>query len=57
MIPFGVDFWLASTDRQLSQTFHDRWGHTVVINTLRGYSLDVKVLQWIDELRARRSRE
>ena len=54
VLPIGFDFWLALTDRQFGQTFHDRWGRTVVINTLRGYSLDVKVLRWVDEFRARR---
>ena len=53
MIPIGFDFWLASTDRQLGQTLHDRWGRTVVINTVRGYSLDVKLRQRFQEFQAR----
>ena len=57
-IPVGFDGWCASTDRQLGQTLHDRWGRTVVINTVRGYSLDLKVQQWIADFqeRSRRSR-
>ncbi|NJN23351.1 MAG: RDD family protein [Acaryochloridaceae cyanobacterium RL_2_7] len=57
-IPVGFDGWCASTDRQLGQTLHDRWGKTVVINTLRGYSLDLKIQQWIADFqeRSRQSR-
>lgn len=51
LFPLGFDVWLASTDRQLGQTLHDRWGQTVVINTLRGYSLDARLLRWIEEFR------
>lgn len=59
VIPIGFDFWLASTDQRLGQTLHDRWGRTVVINTLRGYSLDVKLRQRFQafQARSRASRE
>jgi uncharacterized RDD family membrane protein YckC len=58
ILPLGFDFWLASTDQRLGQTLHDRWGRTVVINTLRGYSLDVKLRQRLQEFqeRSRQSR-
>ncbi|MCM1984348.1 RDD family protein [Lyngbya confervoides] len=52
-IPIGFDLWIASTDREWGQTMHDRWGKTVIINTTRGYSLDLKIKQWLKEFQAR----
>ncbi|MEM9136728.1 MAG: RDD family protein [Cyanobacteria bacterium P01_F01_bin.42] len=52
-LPLGVDFWMGSTDRRLRQTLHDRWGRTVVINTARGYSLDLKLTRRLNEFRDR----
>ncbi|MEL7039691.1 MAG: RDD family protein [Cyanobacteria bacterium J06592_8] len=32
------------------QTFHDRLSQTLVIGSRRGYSLNVKILKWVDKL-------
>lgn len=52
-LPIGYDLWIASVDRELGQTLHDRLGRTVVINTLRGYSLDLKLRDWFEAFRER----
>ncbi len=55
-LPIGYDLWMASTDRELGQTLHDRWGRTVVINTVRGYSLDLKLRDWFEDFREKSRR-
>ncbi|RAQ48328.1 hypothetical protein B9S53_02805 [Arthrospira sp. O9.13F] len=35
---------------QYPQTFHDRLGETIVIGVQRGYSLDIRVKNWIDKM-------
>lgn len=42
-IPLLVDCGLAFTDAEYQQAFHDRLAQTVVIQTRRGYSLDIKL--------------
>lgn len=42
-IPLLVDCGLAFTDDEYRQTFHDRIAQTIVIQTRRGYSLDIKL--------------
>jgi uncharacterized RDD family membrane protein YckC len=42
-IPLAVDCSLAFADAEYRQAFHDRIAGTVVAQTRRGYSLDIKV--------------
>lgn len=42
-IPLFVDCGLAFTDDEYRQAFHDRIAQTIVIQTRRGYSLDIKL--------------
>ncbi|HEY9617617.1 MAG TPA: RDD family protein [Microcoleaceae cyanobacterium] len=42
-IPLLVDCGLAFTDEEYRQAFHDRVAQTIVIQTRRGYSLDIKL--------------
>ncbi|HEY9622782.1 MAG TPA: RDD family protein [Crinalium sp.] len=42
-IPLGVDYALAAVDQERRRTFHDQLCNTLVVQTRRGYSLDVKL--------------
>lgn len=42
-IPLLVDCGFAFTDTEYRQAYHDRLARTVVVQTRRGYSLDIKV--------------
>lgn len=51
-LPITIDFSRALFDTARNpQTFHDRLGQTIVIKCRRGFSLDVKISQWIDKLK------
>ncbi|WP_413162815.1 RDD family protein [Capilliphycus salinus ALCB114379] len=51
-IPISVDCGLALFDTSRNpQTFHDRFGRTFVIGTQRGYSLDIKIRNWVDKMK------
>ena len=43
LIPLGLDAALAFTDDLGRQTFHDRWSQTYVVQSRRGYSLDLRL--------------
>jgi uncharacterized RDD family membrane protein YckC len=43
LIPLGLDATIAFTDEIGRQTFHDRWSQTYVVQSRRGYSLDLRL--------------
>ncbi len=50
IIPLLLDFTVALVDiERYQQTFHDRISHTIVVGTIRGYSLDIKLRWLLDE--------
>jgi uncharacterized RDD family membrane protein YckC len=53
LVPLGVDASFAYSDVAYRQAFHDRYSHTWVVESRRGYSLDVKIRQLVAEIRAR----
>lgn len=52
-IPLLVDCGFAFIDREFRQAFHDRLAQTLITQTRRGYSLDIKVKQIIAVVRQR----
>lgn len=51
-IPILADCGLALFDTTRNpQTFHDRLGRTVIVGTQRGYSLDIKIRNWVDKMK------
>lgn len=53
LIPLGVDASFAYGDAAYRLAFHDRYSQTWVVESRRGYSLDVKVRQLVAEIRSR----
>jgi hypothetical protein len=51
--PILVDGGFALTDEEFNQAFHDRIGQTVVSQTRRGFSLDLRVKKLIQEIQFR----
>ncbi|MEC4983269.1 MAG: RDD family protein [Oscillatoria sp. PMC 1068.18] len=54
--PLLVDFGIAASDREWQQAYHDRLAGTVVIQTQRGFSLDLRAKRWLVEIRDRMRR-
>ena len=52
-VPLLADCGLALGDPDLNQTFHDRIAGTIVIQTKRGFSLDLRVKRWLRLLQDR----
>jgi len=52
-IPLLVDCGFAFVDNDYRQAFHDRIASTVVIQTRRGYSLDIKLKKIFEEVSRR----
>ncbi len=52
-LPLLVDCGLAFADAEFHQAFHDQVARTVMVETNRGYSLDIKVKKLIAEARRR----
>jgi len=52
-IPLLVDCSAAFTDPEYRQAFHDRVARTAMIQTRRGYSLDLKLKKIIDQASSR----
>lgn len=51
MLPLAIDGCVALADTQrYPQALHDRLAKTIVIGTRRGYSLDIKLRSWVDQL-------
>lgn len=49
LLPFLVDCALAVADEKYRQAWHDRIGQTLVVQTRRGYSLDLKMKRLLVE--------
>ncbi|NET17487.1 MAG: RDD family protein [Okeania sp. SIO1H6] len=50
IMPLFLDFTVALVDiERYQQAFHDRIAQTIVVGTMRGYSLDIKVKWLVDE--------
>ncbi len=51
MLPLALDgsVALADSDRH-PRAFHDRIANTIVVGARRGYSLDIKLKKWVDQL-------
>jgi uncharacterized RDD family membrane protein YckC len=52
-IPLLVDCSFAFTDRNNRQAFHDRVAYTIIVQSSRGYSLDIKIKQIFAEAKRR----
>ena len=53
LIPLGIDASFAYSDVAYRQAFHDRYSRTWVVESRRGYSLDMKIRQLVAEIRSR----
>jgi hypothetical protein len=51
--PLAADCGMAYADSEVQQAFHDRIAQTVVIQTRRGYSLDLRLKKWFAQVRRR----
>lgn len=49
LTPIIVDGFTALTDEDYNQAFHDRMGNTIIVQTRRGYSLDLRLKKWTKE--------
>ncbi len=50
IMPLFLDFTVALVDiERYQQAFHDRISQTIVVGTMRGYSLDIKLRWLLDE--------
>lgn len=52
-IPLAVDCGAAFTDEQAQQAFHDRIAQTIVIQTRRGFSLDLRLKKLVAQISRR----
>ncbi|MDF5720311.1 MAG: RDD family protein [Rhizonema sp. PD37] len=51
VIPLAIDFGAAFSDTQMRQALHDRYAKTIIVSSLRGYSLDIKVKRLVEKMR------
>ncbi|WP_446355546.1 RDD family protein [Coleofasciculus sp. G2-EDA-02] len=51
--PLGVDCGIALSEPETQQAFHDRIAKTIVIQTRRGFSLDLRLKRWVAQIRRR----
>ncbi|MGY6530194.1 MAG: RDD family protein [Cyanobacterium sp.] len=49
LAPIIIDGFTALTDEDYNQAFHDRIANTIIIQTKRGYSLDLRIKKWTKE--------
>ncbi len=49
LIPIIIDGFTALTDDEYNQAFHDRTSNTIIVQTKRGYSLDLRIKKLIKE--------
>ena len=54
--PLLADCGAAFADEQYNQAFHDKLSGTLIIQTKRGFSLDLRLKRWVDELKYRMRR-
>lgn len=52
-LPLGIDCSLAFADRMQRQAFHDQMGRTMMAQTRRGYSLDLKIKRLLADAQRR----
>ncbi len=50
LVPLAADGLFAVFDKEKRQTIHDRAGRTLVVEAERGYHLDEKVLQFLQDI-------
>lgn len=50
LLPLVIDGGAALSDTQMGQAFHDRFFHTVIVSSRRGYSLDIKIKRLVEKL-------
>jgi hypothetical protein len=50
--PLVIDGCIALTDEQYNQAYHDRQLETIVIQTQRGFSLDLRLKKWFYLIKA-----
>lgn len=48
-VPLMIDGFTALTDDEYNRTFHDRFTDTVIVQTKRGFSLDLRLKKWYKE--------
>ncbi len=48
--PLFIDCVMAITDEELNQAFHDRLAETIMIQTKRGFSLDLRLRKLVTEV-------
>ena len=51
--PLAADCGTALADLEAQQAFHDRVAQTIVIQTRRGFSLDIRLKKWFAQLKSR----
>lgn len=51
--PLAADCGVALADQDVQQAFHDRVAQTIVIQTRRGFSLDLRLKQLVAQMRRR----
>jgi uncharacterized RDD family membrane protein YckC len=49
--PLLIDGGMVLSDEEFNQAFHDRFAQTIVVQTKRGFSLDLRVKKLIQEIR------
>jgi hypothetical protein len=53
LIPLGIDASFAASGSEWGLTLHDRFAQTFIVESRRGYSLDLKVQKLVADLRDR----
>ncbi len=51
LLPLAVDCGTAWYDHQMHQALHDRYGGTIIVSSRRGYALDIKIKQLVENVR------
>lgn len=51
--PLIIDLVVAIGDEENQQAIHDRFLDTVIVPSRRGYSLDLRIRRWVDQIRDR----
>ncbi|WP_069791954.1 RDD family protein [Cyanobacterium sp. IPPAS B-1200] len=49
LTPIIIDGFTALTDEDYNQALHDRISNTIIVQTKRGYSLDLRIKKWTKE--------
>lgn len=51
ILPVFANFVVAVGDNEYNQAFHERFSETITIGTDRGFSLDLRILDLLDEIK------